>query len=119
MTVLLMMAAGAVGAVARSSADLAIQRRGNGGYPWGTFWVNISGCLLLGLVVGWVDHHGGHRLQTIAGTGFCGAYTTFSTFSVESVGLLQSRRYGPAARYVLTSVIAGGIAAAAGLAIAR
>jgi CrcB protein len=114
-----MMLAGALGAVARYTIDAAIQARGDEGYPWGTFWVNVTGCLVLGLVIGWVDHHGGTRLQTIAGTGFCGAYTTFSTFSVESLRLVGAGRYGTAGRYVLTSLAAGGLAAAVGLAIAR
>ncbi|MDX6257881.1 MAG: fluoride exporter [Frankiales bacterium] len=114
-----MMLAGALGAVARFSLDSAIQQRGDESYPWGTFWINVSGCLVLGLVIGWVDHHGGARLQTVAGTGFCGAYTTFSTFSVESLRLVEAGRYATAARYVVTSLVAGGVAAAAGLAVAR
>jgi fluoride exporter len=118
MTVAFLMLAGAAGAIARYLADVAIQSRGDGEYPWGTFWVNVSGCLLLGLIWGWVDHHeGGGTFQTIAGTGFCGAYTTFSTFSLESVRLIENGRYGTAARYALTSVVVGGAAAAIGLAI--
>ena len=104
----------------RFTADSAIQRRGDGRYPWGTFWVNVSGCLALGLITGWVDHHTGHTaLQTVAGTGFCGGFTTFSTFTVESVRLVEAGRYGTAARYVVTSLVVGAAAAAVGLAISR
>jgi CrcB protein len=117
-TVLLLMLAGAGGAIARFTVDSAVQRRGDGSYPWGTFWVNVSGCLALGLVIGWYDHHGGKALRDVLGTGFCGAYTTFSTFSIESVRLVEIGRYGAAARYVLTSIVVGGVAAAAGLALA-
>jgi CrcB protein len=116
-TVVYVMLAGAAGAIARFTADRAVQRRGDGGYPWGTFWVNVTGCLVLGLIWGWVDHHGHPNLRTIAGTGFCGAYTTFSTFSIESVRLLEARRYEAAVRYVVTSVLVGGLAAALGLAV--
>jgi CrcB protein len=117
-TVLLLMVAGAAGAIARFAGDAAIQRRGDGGYPWGTFWINVSGSLLLGLITGWYDQHGGREFRDVAGTGFCGAFTTFSTFSVESIRLLEARRYGTAARYIATSLVAGGLAAAAGLALA-
>jgi fluoride exporter len=117
-TVLLMMMAGGAGAVARFTTDEAVQRRGDGSYPWGTFWVNVSGCLLLGLIWGFVDNHSSDTaLQTIAGTGFCGGFTTFSTFSVESIRLVETQRYGAAARYVGTSLVVGALAAAVGLAL--
>jgi fluoride exporter len=117
MTVLWVLLAGAAGAIARYQVDVTVTRRGDGSYPWGTFWVNVSGCLLLGLIVGYADHHGAPTLRTVAGTGFCGAYTTFSTFSLESVRLIETARYATAARYTLTSIAVGGLAAAAGLAI--
>lgn len=118
MTLFVMLLAGAAGAIGRFELDGAVQRRGDGSYPWGTFWINVSGCLALGLITGYADHHSAAAFHTIAGTGFCGAYTTFSTFSVESVRLVEDRRYVAAARYVLTSLLAGGAAAAVGLAIA-
>lgn len=123
MTVALVMLAGAAGAVARFVVDAAVQRRGDGSYPWGTFWINVSGSLALGLIWGWADHHSqsAHAgdLRTIAGTGFCGAFTTFSAFSVEAVRLIGSGRYATAGRYVATSLAVGGLAAAAGLAVMR
>lgn len=118
MTALWVALAGAAGAIARYLVDRAVQRVRDGHWPWGTLIVNVTGCFVLGLVWGWVDqHHADKLLQTIAGTGFCGAYTTFSTFSIETVRLLESERYGAAARYVLASLVAGGLAAAAGLAL--
>jgi CrcB protein len=116
-TVFLLMVAGAGGAIARFAGDSAIQRRTGDGYPWGTFWINVSGSLLLGLIIGWYDQHGGQQLRDVAGTGFCGAFTTFSTFSIESIRLVEARRYWTAARYVGTSMAVGGLAAAAGLAL--
>ena len=113
-----MMLAGGVGAVARFTTDEAVQGRGDGRYPWGTFWVNVSGCLLLGVIWGYVDNHSADKaLLTVAGTGFCGGFTTFSTFSVEAIRLMELGRYAAAARYVGTSLVVGGLAAAVGLAL--
>jgi CrcB protein len=116
--VLLMMLAGGAGAVARFTTDEAVQSRGDGSYPWGTFGINVSGCFLLGVIWGYVDNHSSDKaFLTVAGTGFCGGFTTFSTFSVESLRLMQVREYGAAARYVGTSLVLGGLAAAVGLAL--
>ena len=113
-----MMVAGGVGAIARFTTDEAIQGRGDGDYPWGTFWINVTGCLLLGVIWGYVDQHTGDAaFRTVMGTGFCGGFTTFSTFSVEAVRLIETGRYGAAARYVGTSLVVGGLAAGLGLAI--
>jgi fluoride exporter len=119
MTVAFLMLAGAAGAIARYLADVAIQSRGDGEYPWGTFWVNVSGCLLLGLIWGWVDHHeGGGTFQTIAGTGFCGAYTTFSSFTFETVSLAQEGALGEAIRNAAGTLITCAAAAGLGMALA-
>ena len=107
-TIALLLVAGAVGAVARFLLEATVQQRGDGSYPWGTFWVNVTGCLALGMITGFADHHGATTFHTVAGTGFCGAYTTFSTFSVESVRLVERQRYAAAARYVGTSLVAAG-----------
>ena len=59
-------------------------------FPWGTFAVNVAGSMLFGLLVGL--QHDGHlamRAATIVGTGFCGAFTTFSTHAVESILLIE------------------------------
>lgn len=118
MTVVWVALAGAAGAIARYLVDRGVQRSRDGHWPWGTLVVNVSGCFVLGLVWGWVDRHQGDAtLRTVAGTGLCGAYTTFSTFGVEAVRLLGAERYAAAARYVAASLLAGAVAAAAGLAL--
>lgn len=112
-------AAGSVGAPARYLVDGYLQRRSTGDAPWGTFAVNVSGAFLLGLLTGFARHHGlSSTTATILGTGFCGAFTTFSTFSVESVLLLEAGKLRQALGNVVGSVACGLIAAAAGLLLA-
>jgi CrcB protein len=89
---LLIAAAGGLGAVARLILDGLIRSRLPVGYPVGTTIVNLSGSLTLGLLTGLVL--GGAAPESwrlVAGTGFLGGYTTFSTASVETVRLLQDR----------------------------
>ncbi|MEA3056915.1 MAG: fluoride exporter [Actinomycetota bacterium] len=111
--------AGAIGAPARYVIDRAITRRRSGPFPVGTFVVNVSGSLLLGLLVGAALYHGfsGAPRAWLA-TGFCGAYTTFSTFGLETVALGERAERRTAGAYVAASTIIGCAAAAAGLAIA-
>lgn len=110
--------AGAIGAPARYLVDELVMARHPGGFPWGTLVVNISGSLLLGVVTGLARYHGlGPIPKTAIGVGFCGAYTTFSTFSYETVRLIEAGSLGPAFVNALGSVIAGLAAAALGLAV--
>jgi len=98
--------AAALGALARAE----LGRRGSRpGRPLGTFVVNVSGSFLLGLLAGTAP-----PLFTVLGVGGLGAYTTFSSFAGDAVGLGPNRR---AVVYVAGSVVGGVIAAAAGLAL--
>lgn len=118
LTLLVVAAAGALGAPARYLADQWVLARTSGRLPWGTFWVNTSGAFALGVVTGLGLHHGLGPLPTAAvGTGFCGAYTTFSTFSYETVRLVEDGSLGAAATNAAASLGAGLAAAAAGLAV--
>ncbi len=88
-------------------------------FPWGTFVINVTGSLVLGVITGLALYHGLGDLPKIAiGTGFCGVYTTFSTFSYETVRLVEEGSVGLAAGNVVGSVAVGLAAAALGLAIA-
>ena len=110
--------AGAAGATARYAVHtLATSRRATG-FPWGTFTVNVTGSLALGLVVGLVLAHGvDAEVRTVVGTGFLGAYTTFSAFAFETFALVEDGARATAARYAVGSVVAGLAAATIGLAI--
>ncbi|MGW9267045.1 fluoride efflux transporter FluC, partial [Gordonia terrae] len=77
MIALAVMVAGALGAVTRFVVDGAVRHRWPTTTPWGTFAINVSGSALLGVLAGVVVFHGApHEWQLIAGTGFCGGYTT-------------------------------------------
>jgi CrcB protein len=111
--------AGAVGAPSRYVLDVLVQQRAGGVFPWGTFVINTSGSFLLGLLTGLSLHHGlGTVPKTVLGTGFCGAYTTFSTFSYETVRLAEEGAFFEAVLNALASLGVGLLAAAAGLGIA-
>jgi CrcB protein len=108
--IVLVMLAGAVGAVTRFVVDSEVKRRRSAAFPWGTVLINVSGSLLIGIVAGAVIFHSqAGEWQTIVGTGFCGGYTTFSTASFETVRLVQQRRH-----WLALANAAGSLGAAVG-----
>jgi CrcB protein len=110
---------GGAGAVTRFIVDGAVQSRVGGRLPVGTVTINVTGSLVLGVLTGLVMFHGvPSKVTTVAGTGFCGGYTTFSTASFETVRLVQQRAF--VAALVITGVTVLGTlgAGAAGLALA-
>lgn len=113
MTLVLVMLGGAVGAPLRYVIDLAVQRWHGGRFPWGTFTVNVLGSLALGVVLG-LAASGSLSAESLAllGTGLCGALTTYSTFSYETVRLVEEGAWVGAAGNVLLS-LAGAVAAGA------
>ena len=111
--------AGGLGAGTRFVVDGLVRSKLRTALPVGTIAINITGSFLLGLVAGAVIVHAAPpELQAIAGTGFLGGYTTFSTASFETVRLVQSRRTGLALVNGIGTAIAAVGAAAAGLALA-
>jgi fluoride exporter len=110
--------AGGAGAVARYLADGAVQDRTAGPFPFGTLTVNLVGSFVLGIVAGVVLRHGGPgALESIAGTGFCGGLTTWSTASWETVRLAQEGEVVTALGYTLANLAASLALAALGLLI--
>ena len=111
--------AGAVGAPLRYVVDGYVGDRTEGVFPWGTLLVNASGSLLLGFLTGLALYHGfPDTPKVVLGTGFCGAYTTFSTFTFETVRLVEEGAANEAARNVLGTLVTCAAAAAVGIALA-
>ena len=119
MITLVALVAGGLGAVTRFVVDGEVARRWRRSFPAGTFLVNVTGSLIIGILAGAVMYHGRSAdWQTVLGTGFCGGYTTFSTASVETVRLFRSGRYAVAALNAVGSLVASMAACALGLAAA-
>lgn len=111
--------AGGLGAPARYLLDGFVQDHTEGAFPWGTFAVNMSGSLLLGFITGLaLGGHLGDLGRSVAGTGFCGAFTTFSAFTFETTRLAEEGAWNEAAKNVGASLLVGIAAAALGLAMA-
>ncbi|MGN5631708.1 fluoride efflux transporter CrcB [Streptomyces sp. AC154] len=105
---LLVIAGAVVGAPLRYLTDRAVQSRHDTVFPWGTFTVNVTGCLVLGVLTGAVTAGAASsHLQLLLGTGLCGALTTYSTFSYETLRLAEDGARFYAAVNVVASVVAG------------
>jgi CrcB protein len=111
--------AGALGAPVRYVLDGFVQDRSPGVFPRGTFVVNVTGSFILGVLTGLLLYHAfPSDPKIVLGTGFCGAYTTFSTFTYETVRLAEERAFGTAFQNALSSIVVPALAAAGGLALA-
>ena len=111
--------AGAIGAPARYLLDGYVQARARRRLPLGTLVINVTGSLVLGFLTGLALYHAFPTTpKTVLGTGFCGAYTTFSTFTYETVRLAEEREMSGAFKYALASLVLPALAAAAGVALA-
>lgn len=110
--------AAAIGAPARYLIDGFVQDRTDGAFPWGTFVVNATGCLVLGTLTGLALYHDlPDAMRIVIGTGAVGAYTTFSTFSFETVRLAEEGATSEAIRNVAATFLVGLTAAGIGIAI--
>jgi CrcB protein len=116
MTVLLVALGAAIGAPLRYLTDRAVQSRHDSVFPWGTLTVNVAGSLVLGLLAGLPASA---PVTALVGTGFCGALTTYSTFSYETLRLARTGARFYAAMNVVASIVAGFGAASVGLVIAQ
>lgn len=110
---------GAVGSILRYVNSLLVAKYFQTQFPLATFMVNILGCLIIGILMGVLDKQNvaSPELRLLFITGFCGGFTTFSTFSSENISLLQSGQTLTAILYITASVILGLLAVWAGMSI--
>ena len=111
--------ASGLGAVARYVLDQVVQHRTRSEFPYGTMLINVTGSLLLGLVLGLSAHHGLTRGPTmLLGTGFAGGYTTLSTWAWETLVLARTGELLRASLNIFGSIALGLAAAATGFGLA-
>jgi CrcB protein len=97
---------GGLGSLARYGLSLLFPYRE--GFPLATFCANIAASFILGLVLGWIskiDAGSSNQLKLFLVTGFCGGFSTFSTFSAETLQLIKAQQWALATIYVLSSVV--------------
>lgn len=117
---LLVAGGGALGSMARYGISEWTRSRFGERFPWGTFAVNVSGSLLLGLILGLaLTGKTSREARAFLGAGFMGAFTTFSTFSLETWALFESGKLAAAALNVIGNLGLGLVGAAAGFALGR
>lgn len=117
-----MLAGGVVGTAARAAIEAWVPHTG-AGFPWATFVANVSGALLLGLLVEVLAHHratvvsaaAAQRLRLLLGTGVLGGYTTYSTLVVQTLQLGDDGDLRTATLYAVATVVAGFAAAGAAM----
>ena len=111
---------GAAGSVSRYLLSAAIQERVGPGFPLGTLAINITGSLLLGFLWRYaIGTQATPELRALLTTGFCGGYTTFSTFSYETAVLIEGGEWRRATLYVVLSVVVALAGTFAGFELAR
>ena len=120
MLLLLIAVGGAVGALSRYGFGALVQRASHSGFPFGTLAVNVAGCILVGVLAKTLLHTQTHsQMRALLVVGFCGGFTTFSTFSLETLGLVQGGEWVKALAYVAASIVACLAGTAIGFSLAR
>jgi CrcB protein len=110
---------GAIGSVCRYALGTLVQRASHSGFPFGTLVINVIGCIIVGALTAWLMNAQTHPLiRPALVVGFCGGFTTFSTFSIETVGLMRGGELRTAVTYVILSLVLGVGGAALGFSFA-
>jgi CrcB protein len=119
-TLLLIGTGGFAGSISRYLLTKFIATKWPMAFPWGTFSVNIIGCFLIGIIMG-MSFQSSISTQTrlLLATGFCGGFTTFSTYSLEIFELYQRGQAGISMLYLFTSILAGFLSVWLGLWVVR
>jgi len=120
---LLVFVGAGLGGSLRHFLNMALGRAFGAGFPWATAFINVSGSLAMGVLTGWLAFRAGGALtqhtRLFFATGVLGGYTTFSTFSLETILLFESGKTAAALAYVVGSVLLGALSLWAGLALMR
>lgn len=117
---LLVFVGAGVGGLARYFIGDWVQNAGGASFPWGTLVINVTGALLLGLLYRFLEGTAARpEWRLFVGVGICGGYTTFSTFSYETLRLLQDGQWQRAGAYAFGSVILSIAAVFAGFGLAE
>ena len=112
---------GGIGSVFRYLTAVVVNKYFQPAFPWATFVANILGCLIIGLLLGFFEryHLANPDLKYLFVTGFCGGYTTFSTFAVENMNLFNSGNSLTAFAYIAASIIIGLVAVWLGVVVTK
>jgi fluoride exporter len=119
-SLLLVGAGGAAGSMARYAIGLLISKHISHPYPYATFIVNIVGCFIIGILFGITQRNPAFHADwwLVLATGFCGGFTTFSSFALEGNNLLRTQQTGTMLLYTALSLVAGFILCYAGIRLA-
>jgi len=112
---------GFLGAIARYTMGGFVDSRLSSRFPWGTLAVNVLGCLMIGVILGWISSREtvSKTTELFLVTGILGSLTTFSTFGHDTINLIRQGAVGPAVGNVALNVVVGLIAVTVGLAATR
>jgi CrcB protein len=120
-TILLVGIGGGIGSILRYLSSVLVNRYFNTAFPLATFCINMLGCLLIGVLMGIVEKQqwAGDNFKFLFITGFCGGYTTFSTFAHENLSLINGQHTLIAFAYIAGSILTGLLAVWLGIFLSR
>lgn len=120
-TFLIVFLGGGIGSAFRYLTSVITEKYVQSSFPWATFLVNVFGCLLIGILIGFFTKQQieNSNLKLLFITGFCGGFTTFSAFALENIKLFQSGNSFLALLYIALSVLLGVLAVWTGMIIMK
>lgn len=117
--ILLIGLGGAIGSVIRFALGQFVKKYWELSFPLATFIVNFIGCFLIGILIAYFQKNNNDGLKLLLITGFCGGFTTFSSFAAENLELIHNNQISIALVYILGSILIGVLAVWAGIMIMK